>query len=180
MEARILMAINSTAVADDGESRIIAKLPKLSNGAEDLGRFSHSETTNTSHAEREAGDQVNRFLLCVLVSESSKRIKASGEKVGELLPMTKIVRGVLRSYRLAAKDKCGPLAGPELDIAGIRVLNDRVLKSELARHSRERVKTSETRLAHAERLNDDTRIKAEKDGLERAIELRDRLTRDYR
>ena len=176
------MAINSTVAADDGESHIIAKLPKLSNsaiGLGDLGRAAHSETTYSSHAEREAGDQVNRFLLCVLVSESSKRIKASGEKVGELLPMTKIVRGVLRSYRLAAKDKLGPLAGPDLDMAGLRVLNEKVLKSELARHSRERVKTSETRLAHAERLNDDTRIKAEKDGLERAIELRDRLTRDY-
>jgi hypothetical protein len=123
---------------------------------------------------------VNRFLLCVLVSESAKRIKASAEKSGESLPMTMVVRGVLRAYRLAAKDKYGPLAEPDLDITGLMSLNEKVLRDEITRHSRDRVKNSETRLAHAERLGDDARVKAEKDGLEHAIALRDRLTREFR
>jgi hypothetical protein len=104
----------------------------------------------------------------------------SAEKSGESLPMTMVVRGVLRAYRLAAKDKYGPLAEPDLDITGLMSLNEKVLRDEIARHSRDRVKNSETRLAHAERLGDDTRVKAEKDGLEHAIALRDRLTREYR
>lgn len=139
-----------------------------------------TKVTNSFAAEREAGDQVNGFLLCTLVSESAKRIKISAERAGESLPMTMIVRAVLRSYRIAAKDKYGPLSDPELDIEGITLLNDKVLKDEIARHSRDRVKNSEMRLAHAEGVGDDARIKVEKDGLEHAIEARDRLGRDSR
>jgi len=142
-------------------------------------RAKRGEVTTTA-PQREAGDQVNGFLLCTLVSESAKRIKASAERAGESLPMTMIVRGVLRSYRLAAKDRNGPLSEPELDMAGLRVLNEKVLKDEIARHTRDRVKNSEMRLAHAERLGDDARIKAEKDGLEHALELRDRLGKESR
>jgi hypothetical protein len=86
-----------------------------------------------------------------------------------------IVRGVLRSYLLAANDECGPLAGPTLDLAGLRRLNEKVLTSEIARHTRDSVKNSEARLARAERLGDATGIKVERDGLKDAIELRDRL-----
>jgi hypothetical protein len=176
------MASNSTLVVDDGESHLIAKLSESAietRAAVDQPRAARYEAANAYSDQREAGDQVNRFLLCVLVSESAKRIKKGGEKAGETLPMTMIVRGVLRSYRLAAKDKHGPLAGPDLDIAGLRMLNEKVLSDELARHSRDRVKTVETRLAHAERLRDDSKIKAEKDSLELAIELRDRLSGRY-
>jgi hypothetical protein len=136
--------------------------------------------TNAFAAEREAGDQVNGFLLCTLISESAKRIKISAERAGESLPMTMIVRAVLRSYRIAAKDKFGPLSDTELDIEGINLLNDKVLKDEIARHSRDRVKNSEMRLAHAEGIGDDARIKVEKDGLEHAIEVRDRIGREAR
>jgi len=119
-------------------------------------------------------------LLCTLVSESSKRIKASAERAGESMPLAMIVRGVLRAYRVAAADKDGPLAGPELDISGLARLNDKVLKGEIARHRRERVKNSEARLARAERLGDDSRIRAEKGELELAIEVRSRLAEVYR
>ena len=93
--------------------------------------------------------------------------------------MAMIVRGVLRSYRLAAKDEYGALAQPELDIAGLRRLNKRILRDEIARHSQDKVSTSEARLARAKQLGDDTRIVAEKDVLERAIELRDRLAEKF-
>ena len=139
-----------------------------------------SEAGDGSRSERDAGDQVNRFLLCTLVSESSKRIKASAERAGESMPLAMIVRGVLRAYRVAAADKDGPLAGPELDISGLARLNDKVLKGEIARHTRERVKNSEARLARAERLGDDSRIRAEKGELELAIEVRSRLAEVYR
>jgi len=139
-----------------------------------------AEAADGSRSERDAGDQVNRFLLCTLVSESSKRIKASAERAGESMPLAMIVRGVLRAYRVAAADKDGPLAGPELDISGLARLNDKVLKGEIARHTRERVKNSEARLARAERLGDDSRIRAEKGELELAIEVRSRLAEVYR
>lgn len=129
---------------------------------------------------RELGDQVNRFLLCTLVTESSKHIKASAQRAGESLPMTKIVRGVLRSYRLAAMDKSGPLSGSVLDIPGLERLNKQVLASEIARHSRDRVNNSRVLLARAQRLGDDARIKAEKDELEHAIESQDRLAELFR
>ncbi|HVF89644.1 MAG TPA: hypothetical protein VNH22_06220 [Blastocatellia bacterium] len=133
------------------------------------------EGTNLPLAQRESGDQVNRFLLCSLIAESAKQIKARANRAGEALPMAQIVRGVMRSYRLAAKDKNGPLSQTELDMPGLRKLNDKILKDEIMRHSRARVKNSETRLAHAERLGDNTRIKSEQESLDRAIELRDQL-----
>ena len=134
-----------------------------------------SQMTIVSSIQRETGDQVNRFLLCALVSESSKSIKASAKKAGESLPMTMIVRGVLRSYLMAAKDNAGPLADAELDIAGIRMLNKKVLKDEIARHSRDRVNNMKRQLAQARRYGDESRIKAVEEGLERAIESHDRL-----
>ena len=127
------------------------------------------------HPSREAGDQVNRFLLCALVNESSRHIKARARRLGESLPMSMIVRGVLRSYRLAANDSSGPLAGPAFDVAGLQRLNEIVLKDEIARLSQERVRHSQAKLASAERLGDYARIKVEKTELERASELRDRL-----
>ncbi|MCI0487361.1 MAG: hypothetical protein L0229_12270 [Blastocatellia bacterium] len=136
--------------------------------------------TNIPRARREFGDQVNKFLLCTLVTESAKRIKANAEKVGESLPMTMIVRGVLRSYRTEAKERPGLFVGSELDIVSLKVLNNKVLRDEIARHSKDRVKNSEARLARAKRLGDDTKIKAERDDLEQAITLRDRLAERFR
>ena len=181
-----MTASNSTMIADDGDSRVITKLSESSTdtvkarAGDRQDSIVFSQPNNSSRPDREAGDQVNRFLLCTLVSESAKRIKMSAEKSGASLPMTTVVRGVLQAYRLAARDKYGPLAEPDLDITGLMSLNEKVLRDEITRHSRDRVKNSETRLAHAERLGDDTRVKAERDGLEHAIALRDRLTKEYR
>jgi hypothetical protein len=148
-------------------------------GAKAVEKQTRSDA-DTTRNERDSGDQVNRFLLCTLVSESSKRIKASAERAGESMPLATIVRGVLRAYRVAASERGGPLAGPELDVPGLTRLNDTVLKGEIARHTRERVKNSEARLARAERLGDDSRIKAEKGELELALEVRSRLAEVYR
>lgn len=134
-----------------------------------------AEITIASPVSREGGDQVNRFLLCALIRQSAKQIKASAARIGEALPMTMIVRGVLRSYREAAADDCGPLARPDLDIPGLKKLNDKVLTDEIARLLRDRVTDSQARLANARRLGDVTTIKAEEDGLGRAIESLRRL-----
>jgi hypothetical protein len=165
---------NSSSKAD------VSNRPRVARTGEKQAPAARVEAADSSRSERDAGDQVNRFLLCTLVSESSKRIKASAERAGESMPLAMIVRGVLRAYRVAAADKDGPLAGPELDISGLARLNDKVLKGEIARHTRERVKNSEARLARAERLGDDSRIKAEKGELELAIEVRSRLAEVYR
>jgi hypothetical protein len=121
---------------------------------------------------REVGDQVNRFLLCALVKESSRQLKANA---GRAFPMSAIVRGVLRSYRVAATDIDGPLAGTTVDMEQLRHLNERVLRDETRRLALERVGHSQVSLARAERLGDDTRIKFERTELELAIEIRDGL-----
>jgi hypothetical protein len=130
-----------------------------------------SQITVRPGIPREAGDQINRFLLCALVNESSRQIKASAEKAGEFLPMPMIVRGVLRSYRLAAMDKDGPLAGPDFDIGGLKSLNEKVLRSEIARYSGEKARDAKASLARA----DAATIKSEKGAVELSIELRARL-----
>jgi len=121
---------------------------------------------------REVGDQVNRFLLCALVKESSRQLKANA---GRAFPMSAIVRGVLRSYRAAATDIDGPLAGATIDVEQLRHLNERVLRDETRRLALERVGHSQVSLARAERMGDDTRIKFERTELELAIEIRDGL-----
>ena len=121
-------------------------------------------------------DKLNRFLLCALVSESSRQIKISAQNAGATLPMSVIVRGVLRSYHLAAADKSGPLAGSTFDSSGLRRLNEGVLRCEIARHTRDRVKNSEARLARAQQLGDGEKLKAEREGLEQAIEYRNRVS----
>ena len=179
------MASNSTITIEQGDGSALAEFSDFKNSvtkpqvAEKQAPIAPAQITIAPRPQREVGDQVNRFLLCALVSESAKLVKVGAEKIGESLPMTMIVRGVLRSYRNAAKDEYGPLAKPEPDIAGLRNLNEKILRDEVARHSLDRVKNSETRLAHAKRLGDDTRIKVEKEGLERAIELRDRLSDQF-
>jgi hypothetical protein len=112
---------------------------------------------------------VNRFLLCKLVNDASKEIKANAERSGETLPMTMIVRGVLRSFRLAAMDKDGPLTGSVLDIPALTSLNSRVLHGEIARYDRARAKRNEAKSARAERPNENT------GAVETAIKWRERL-----
>jgi hypothetical protein len=160
------MVSESRFASDPGKGPVASRLSDSS---------ALDESTSVPLAQRESGDQVNRFLLCSLIAESAKQIKARANNAGEALPMGTIVRGVMRSYRQAAKDKDGPLSQTELDMPGLRRLNDKVLKDEILRHSRARVKNSETRLAQAERVGDAARIKSEREGLDHAIELRDRL-----
>jgi hypothetical protein len=87
------------------------------------------ESLQEALLQREAGDQINSFMLCVLVSKSAKRIKAGAEAKGVFLPMTRVVRSVLRSYRLVAKDKNGPLSTSNPDINELGSLNKKILVS---------------------------------------------------
>ena len=87
------------------------------------------ESLQEAPLQREAGDQINSFMLCVLVSKSAKRIKAGAEMKGVFLPMTRVVRSVLRSYRLVAKDKNGPLSTSNPDINELGSLNKKILVS---------------------------------------------------
>ncbi len=131
-----------------------------------------------SPERRESGDEVNRFLLCTLVNDASRHIKARAERAGDSLPMSAIVRGVLRSYRLAATDKDGPLADAVLDIAAIQRLNAKVLGSEMARHDRDRAKGSESKLARSERPGDASKnSRVENAGIADVVELGQRFAK---
>jgi hypothetical protein len=179
MEVANPMTSDSVADVRSGAATKFADLTRsatVKQGADPQTSAALSEIDRpSSDIHREGGNQVNRFLLCALVSQSAKQIKARAATVGEALPITMIVRGILRSYRQAAIDDYGPLAKPELDIPGLKKLNDKVLRDEIKRLSRERVTDSQTRLANAERLGDVMRIQSEKVDLERALELLKRL-----
>ncbi len=108
--------------------------------------------------QRETGDQINRFLLCALVSQSAKRIKQRAERSGAALPMAIIARAILRSYDLAAKDHNGPFAKAELDLAEIQRLNDKVLAEVLTRHAQEKVKTLEAQRLRANLVDEERNL----------------------
>lgn len=165
------MTNNRPVVAHEGDSPVVASAWQ--------SPAPLNVMNSTLPASRESGDQVNRFLLCALVSESAKRIKTRAAQTGETLPMATIVRGVLRAYRVAAKDEHGPLSQATPDYAGLEGLNRKVLRDEITRHARDRVKNGEASLARARRFGDDTRVKAEADKLEHAIALRDRLAEEF-
>lgn len=169
----------------DGQERLATRLER-----EDVNRRIGSRTqkrtvelsdqhANGPNGHREAGDQVNRFLLCALVRESSRHIKARTERAGQPLPMSLIVRGVLKSYRLEATDEDGPLQAVAVDIAALERLNDRISRSEVARYARDRARNSDPKLARGDRPIDDPRIKVERDR-KQVIELRDRADGELR
>jgi hypothetical protein len=136
------------------------------------GKKNSSSPRNIAAGGRDDGDLVFGFLVCDLVMVSRRKFIAHA---GRAFPMSAIVRGVLRSYRVAATDIDGPLAGPTIDMEQLRHLNERVLRDETRRLALERVGHSQVSLARAERLGDDTRIKFERTELELAIEIRDGL-----
>ncbi len=154
----------------DGQERLATKSERT-----DVTKRLDAQTQSTAPLaspldRRECGDEVNRFLLCKLVNDASRQIKASAERSGETLPMTMIVRGVLRSFRLEAMDKDGPLTGSVLDLPALASLNSRVMRGEIARYDRARAKRNETKTARAERLNENTGA-----AVENAIKWRERL-----
>jgi hypothetical protein len=182
MEVYTRMASNLSVDEQDDISVNFPAAPTTIEAATTWRRVSpaRNEGAISPAISRESGDEVNRFLLCALVSESAKQIKRRAERAGERLPMTIIVRGVLRSYRAAARESRETLAGSELDIEKLRELNDRVLKQEVIRHTRERVENAKARLERANRLGDEARIKAERAALEGAIAARDHLSTQFR
>jgi hypothetical protein len=171
------MTIAYDPIASDAAALI--ELTKDSTASQKRGAAGPAMDTNASRPVRETGDEINRFLLCVLVSKSAKYIKQKAQDSGEYLQTTTIVRGVLRSYRAAAKENPGLLCGSTLHLSGLRKLNRKVLKEQINSSVRERVRDSHARLARATRLGDETRIKAAKDELARDIADRDRLAGEF-
>jgi hypothetical protein len=129
---------------------------------------------------RKSGDEVNRFLLCSLVSKSAKRIKARIERQGERLPMSAIMKGVMRSYQLAAAEQPDLFAGPTINRASLANLVEKIFKDEIKRHSQDIVRTNQARLVQANRIGDEERIKAETEALERALKSRNQIARELK
>ena len=126
-------------------------------------------------APRSSSDEINRFLLCALVRESSLQIKRAAEKSGVCLPFERVIRRLLDSYGRAASENPGLLSGPKLDSPFLRRLNERLCREEIRRYSRETVSNSKILLAHAKRIGDQTRIRAAEEILEGALLAQDRL-----
>src|SRR5215475_13928995 len=79
-------------------------------------------------APRSSSDEVNRFLLCALVRESSLQIKRAAEKNGVCLPLERVIKRLLDSYGRAATENPGLLSGPKLDSPFLRSLNERLCR----------------------------------------------------
>ena len=135
----------------------------------------HQASVRGKLLPRSSSDEVNRFLLCALVRESSLQIKRAAEKTGVCLPFQRVIRRLLDSYGRAATENPGLLSGPKLDSPFLRNLNDRLCREEIRRYSRETVLNSRILLAHAKRMGDQTRIRAAEEILESALLAEDRL-----
>ena len=150
------------------------------NGGPTLPQASRvSDDVVEARASREVGDQVNRYLLCTLVSESARCIRASAEMAGEHLPMPRVVRSVLRSYRMATKDKRGPFAEPLPDMSGLARLNARILAREIALQSQDRIRKPEATLDDAKPLGDGGRAQPVSPEFELALAARGHLTAEF-
>jgi len=124
------------------------------------------EAGGTARAPRPASDRVNRFLLCGLVFDAVRKVKASAERSEVRLPVAEITRKVLRSYLLAAEETRPP-AQPES--LGLKFVYEEALIREITRQLQDRIKTDARRYAKGERREDKKLIKAEKDDLEPAV-----------
>jgi hypothetical protein len=151
--------------------------PQLS--APSIGDARSDEARIPQKISTEPIDGVNRFLLCSLVSRTAKLVKARAERAGERLPMPAIVKSVLHSYNSAAKRSPGILAGPTLNLEHLRSLLEEVMKEEVRRYAQEVVKNSRVRLAQANRVGDEARIKSETESLERALASSSRLNSEF-
>jgi hypothetical protein len=126
-------------------------------------------------APRNAGDEVNRFLLCALIRESSRQIRTAANTSGVCLPFQRIIRRLMDSYSRAAGENPGLLSGPTFNSSTLRRLNEKVRKEEIGRYSKETVLSSQLLLAHAKRIGDQIRIKAAEEVLEGALLAQERL-----
>jgi hypothetical protein len=111
------------------------------------------------------------------INESARLIKKTAARMGESLTITMVVRALLRSYRLEINNSHGHPPQRDLGNCDFNRLSNRVLKEEVERISKEKVQISQIRLAYLVQTGDDTRIKAERDGLEAAISRYGRLSR---
>ena len=89
---------------------------------------------------RENGDEVNSFLLCVLITKAAKRIRIRAENIGVFLPFSSIMRSVMQAYQLASRGKNNPFKEAEPDFGMLKKLDDKILKKEVARHAQNDVK----------------------------------------
>ena len=152
LEANNFMVSSNVIVVE--KDAILDALPVLPDTG---GAIPDPTAVVISHAalpdQREAGDQVNGFLLCTLVSDSAKRLKTRAHRAGISLPMTVVTRFVLRAYRLSATDNFGPFATAALDIPMLRLMDAKILEDIFAYQSVEKSKNDlakRARSAHRE------------------------------
>lgn len=145
----------------------------LANKAADPKKKLRQETVRPP--ETHVGGKVNRFLLCSIVSQSARRLKASRSQSNESASVTMIGRRVLRSYLKAALDVDGPLADSVPDIARLGLLNKRIVEDEVLGQAQKRVEEMRGRQGESRRSGDEARIKHDQSGLTNAIAHRDWL-----
>jgi len=136
-----------------------------------------------SNGAREQGfvlntDKVNRFLLCALVIDSAKKIKGQARDLGEDLPLSTVVRGVLECYNTATMENRVSLAGSDPNVWSLTKLNAGVLSGEMRRHMKKQVTRRQAQLDYAHHLGDAPRIQFQQEALAHATTARDQLARE--
>ena len=169
-----LMAITAdlttNANRDEGTvPQLPASIDLAGSAIADQPAAGEASSQGTLLTPRRAGDEINRFLLCALIRESARQIKATADTKGICLPFQKIIRRLLDSYSRAAEENRGLLSGPKFNMSILRTLNEELCKEEIGRYSRETVLSSQMLLAHARRAGDQARIKAAEEVLESAL-----------
>jgi hypothetical protein len=135
MSLNLPIRVRDTSNIPDGQERLATQIERdevssiLSAPRPIKASVSHSPVGVT----RMLNNDANPFLLCALITESSRQIKASAGRAGQQLSMARIVHGVLRSYKRAATSGMGPLSGSNMDVACVHDLNEAVFKDEMHR-----------------------------------------------
>jgi hypothetical protein len=175
-----LMATTANLIAnanrDESEApRLAASIELAGSAIGEQPAVREASSQDTPLAARNAGDEINRFLLCALIRESARQIKTAAEKSGVCLPFQRIIRRLLDSYGRAAAESPGLLSGPKFNASMLRALNEELCKKECSRYSQETVLSRQMVLAHARWIGDQTRIKDAEEALESALLAQDRL-----
>jgi hypothetical protein len=175
-----LMATTANLVAnanrDESEApQLKASIEHAASAITEQPAVREASSQHTPVAPRNAGDEVNRFLLCALIRESARQIKTEAEKSGVGLPVQRIIRRLLDSYGRAAAESPGLLSGPKFNNAILRTLNEELCKKECCRYSQETVLRRQIVLGHARWIGDQTRIRDAEEALESALLAQHRL-----
>ena len=141
MSLNLPIRVTNTSNIPDGQERLATQIERdeLSSILSVPRRVKAPDSESSAGVTRILNNHANPFLLCALITESSRQIKARAGRAGQQLSMARIVHCILRTYKHAATSGTGPLSGSTMDVACVHDLNEAVFKDEMHRIALEKV-----------------------------------------